>query len=182
MSKETYQAGDQDFSAQLTAIRAQPAGRDFHSRLLHRRRQHRAAGAKARHHGAAAGRRRLGLGQAGRDRRRRDQRLASTRIIIRIRTRIRACRISSRSTKSAFGETPDGLAALGYDAARILCDAIGRASSLSGADIAAELAKTKDFDGVTGKISIDADRNAVKPAVMLEMKDGVPTYVTTIEP
>jgi branched-chain amino acid transport system substrate-binding protein len=80
------------------------------------------------------------------------------------------------------GRTPDGLAALGYDAARIVCDAIGRAPSTSGADIAAELAKTKDFQGVTGKISIDENRNAVKPAVMLEMKDGVPTYVTTIEP
>jgi len=84
--------------------------------------------------------------------------------------------------RERFKGTPDGLAALGYDAARILCDAIGRAKSLSGADIAAELGKTKDFPGVTGKISIDAQRNAVKPAVMLEMKDGVPTYVTTIEP
>ncbi len=54
-----------------------------------------------------------------------------------------------------FEGTPDGLAALGYDAARILCDAIGKAGSLKGADIAAELAKTKDFAGVTGKISID---------------------------
>jgi branched-chain amino acid transport system substrate-binding protein len=84
--------------------------------------------------------------------------------------------------KAKFGETPDGLAALGYDAARILAEAIGRASSLSGADIAAELAKTRDFDGVTGRISIDKDRNAVKPAVILEMKDRAPTYVTTIEP
>ena len=84
--------------------------------------------------------------------------------------------------KAKFGETPDGLAALGYDAARILADAFGRANSTTGADIAAELAKTKDFDGVTGKITIDKDRNAVKPAVMLEMKNGVPTYVTTIEP
>jgi branched-chain amino acid transport system substrate-binding protein len=81
-----------------------------------------------------------------------------------------------------FQGIPDGLAALGYDAARILAEAMGRAKSLSGADIAAELAKTKDFDGVTGKISIDADRNAVKPAVILEMKNGSPTYVTTIEP
>jgi branched-chain amino acid transport system substrate-binding protein len=80
------------------------------------------------------------------------------------------------------GRTPDGLAALGYDAARIVCEAIERAPSTSGADIAAALAKTKDFPGVTGKISIDENRNAVKPAVMLEMKDGVPTYVTTIEP
>ena len=48
--------------------------------------------------------------------------------------------------------------------------------------LAAELAKTKDFDGVTGSISIDADRNAVKPAVILEMKAGKPKYVTTIKP
>ena len=81
-----------------------------------------------------------------------------------------------------FGETPDGLAALGYDAARILAEALKRAKSLSGDDIAAELASTKDFDGVTGKISIDAQRNAVKPAVMLEMLGGTPTYVSTIEP
>jgi branched-chain amino acid transport system substrate-binding protein len=81
-----------------------------------------------------------------------------------------------------FHETPDGLAALGYDAARILCDAIGRAHSTDGAAIAAELARTKDFDGVTGKITIDKGRNAVKPAVMLEMKDGEPKYVSTIQP
>lgn len=81
-----------------------------------------------------------------------------------------------------FKGAPDGLAALGYDAARILCEAIGRAGSTKGDAIAAELAKTKDFDGVTGKISIDNNRNAVKPAVMLEMKDGQPTYVTSISP
>jgi branched-chain amino acid transport system substrate-binding protein len=84
--------------------------------------------------------------------------------------------------KVEFGETPDGLAALGYDAARILFEAMRRAKSLGGDEIAAEMATTKNFDGVTGKISIDADRNAVKPAVMLEMKDGEPTYVSTIEP
>ncbi len=84
--------------------------------------------------------------------------------------------------KEKHNGVPDGLAALGYDAARIVCQAIGRANSVKGADIAAELAKTKDFDGVTGKITIDPDRNAVKPAVMLEMKGGMPKYVTTIAP
>lgn len=87
-----------------------------------------------------------------------------------------------RKYKEKHHETPDGLAALGYDAARILYEAMSRAKSLGGDAIAAELAATKDFDGVTGRISIDAQRNAVKPAVMLEMKDGVPIYVTTIEP
>jgi branched-chain amino acid transport system substrate-binding protein len=57
-----------------------------------------------------------------------------------------------------------------------------RAKSTASDAVAKELAATKDFDGVTGKISIDADRNAVKPAVILEMKDGQPVYVTTIDP
>ena len=37
--------------------------------------------------------------------------------------------------------------------------------------------QTKDFPGVTGKITIDKDRNAVKPAVVLEVKDGKLEYV-----
>lgn len=81
-----------------------------------------------------------------------------------------------------FGGTPDGLAALGYDAGRILFEAMKKAKSLGGDDLAAELAKTKGFDGVTGNISIDKNRNAVKPAVMLEMKDGQPKYVSTVKP
>jgi branched-chain amino acid transport system substrate-binding protein len=87
-----------------------------------------------------------------------------------------------RKYKDKFDETPDGLAALGYDAARILAQAMAQAPSLSGDDIAAALAATRDFDGVTGKISIDAERNAVKPAVILEMKNGEATFVATIEP
>jgi branched-chain amino acid transport system substrate-binding protein len=85
------------------------------------------------------------------------------------------------------GATPDGLAALGYDAARILFAAMERAPSLSGKDLAATIAATKDFAGVTGTISIDENRNARKTAVVLEMKeDGtgqiIPFPVTTIEP
>ena len=80
------------------------------------------------------------------------------------------------------GAVPDGLAALGYDAARILFDAMGRAASLDGKDLAAAIAQTRDFQGVTGVISIDENRNARKPAVVVQMKGGVPTYVTTIEP
>jgi branched-chain amino acid transport system substrate-binding protein len=87
-----------------------------------------------------------------------------------------------RKYKDKFGSTPDSMAALAYDATQVLRDAIQRAGSLSGAAVAAELAKTKEFDGVTGKITIDEHRNAVKPAVILQMKDGVPTYVTTISP
>jgi branched-chain amino acid transport system substrate-binding protein len=81
-----------------------------------------------------------------------------------------------------YGQVPDGLAALGYDAARLLFDAMKRAKTLDGTSLSAAIAATKDFPGVTGTITIDAQRNAKKAAVVLEMKGGVPTYVTTIEP
>ncbi len=84
--------------------------------------------------------------------------------------------------KADYGAIPDGLAALGYDAANLLFQSMKRAKSLSGNDLRDAIAATKDFTGVTGKISIDAERNAVKPAVIVEMKGGIPTYVTTIEP
>jgi branched-chain amino acid transport system substrate-binding protein len=85
------------------------------------------------------------------------------------------------------GAVPESAAALGYDAARILFSAMERAESLSGADLAAALAATRDFPGATGSISIDSQRNARKPAVVLEMRKGrdgriLPTYVTTIAP
>ncbi len=84
--------------------------------------------------------------------------------------------------KADFGSVPDGLAALGYDAANILFDAMGRAKSLGGKDLAAAIAGTKDFKGVTGSITLNAERDAVKPAVMVQMKGGVPVYAATVEP
>ena len=84
--------------------------------------------------------------------------------------------------KKQYNAVPDGLAALGYDAAKLLFEAMQRAPSLDGPTLAKAIADTKNFQGVTGNISIDENRNAVKPAVMLEMKDGEPTYVATIQP
>jgi branched-chain amino acid transport system substrate-binding protein len=84
--------------------------------------------------------------------------------------------------KADYGVVPDGLAALGYDAARLLFDAMGRAPSLDGKTLAAAIAATKGFHGVTGIISMDANRDAKKSAVIVQVKGGVPVYVTTIEP
>lgn len=84
--------------------------------------------------------------------------------------------------KAKYNETPDSLAALGYDAAKILIAAIERAHDLSGKAIRDEIAKTKDFSGVTGKISLNENRDAVKSAVVIQV-DGVNRkYVTTITP
>ena len=81
-----------------------------------------------------------------------------------------------------YKETPDGLAALGYDAAKILAQAMERTSELTSKNIRDEIAKTKDFVGVTGKITINAERNAVKSAVVVQVDGEKRKYVTTISP
>jgi branched-chain amino acid transport system substrate-binding protein len=84
--------------------------------------------------------------------------------------------------RARFNETPDGLAALGYDAANILFAAMERAGSTEPVAVRDALAQTADFPGVTGTITIDAQRNAVKPAVILQVVDGTLKYVETINP
>jgi branched-chain amino acid transport system substrate-binding protein len=84
--------------------------------------------------------------------------------------------------KAKFGQVPDGLAALGYDAANVMFDAMERAPSLGGADLAAAINATKDYPGVTGKITLDERRDAVKKAVVLVIKNGKPAYVTSVVP
>jgi branched-chain amino acid transport system substrate-binding protein len=74
--------------------------------------------------------------------------------------------------KARYGSIPDALAATAYDAAKIMFDAIKRASSLDGKAIRDSLAATKDFPGVTGRVTFNSDRDAVKPIVMIEIKDG----------
>ncbi len=77
---------------------------------------------------------------------------------------------------------PSGLAALGYDAARVLFAAFERAGKTDPAAVRDEIAKTKDFEGVTGKITINDKRNAVKSAVVLKIKDGAARYEATVDP
>ncbi len=84
--------------------------------------------------------------------------------------------------RKAYKDTPSGLAAMGFDAMMVLSDAMKRAKSLSSADIRAALAATKEFQGVTGRISIDQQRNAVKSAVVLKVVNGTFVYDSTIRP
>lgn len=84
--------------------------------------------------------------------------------------------------QTKFGAAPDALAGLGYDAVYVLADAIKRAGSTEGPKIRDAIAATRDFVGVTGTITIDKDRNAVKPAVVLKIAGGKQEYVATIAP
>lgn len=80
------------------------------------------------------------------------------------------------------GEVPDAIAALSYDAALLLVDAIKRAGSARPDSIRAALAATKDFAGVTGSITLDGNRDAIKSAVVLEVRDGKYAYKETVAP
>lgn len=84
--------------------------------------------------------------------------------------------------KSRYGIVPDALAALGYDAMKVLADAIKRAGTTEGPKLKDAINSTKDFVGVTGVITIDKDRNAVKPAVVLKLQNRKYSYVETIHP
>lgn len=74
--------------------------------------------------------------------------------------------------KAKFGDVPDSAAALGYDSGMILFDAIKRANSTDRRAIRDAIAQTKDFIGVTGKITIGPKRDAVKSAVIVGIEDG----------
>jgi branched-chain amino acid transport system substrate-binding protein len=84
--------------------------------------------------------------------------------------------------KARWGETPDAMAALGYDAARVLVDAIRRAGSTESAKLRDAIASTRDFRGVTGRTTLDAKRNATKPLVVLTVKNGKFELVQTVTP
>ncbi len=75
----------------------------------------------------------------------------------------------------------NGLAALGYDAMIVSAAAIRRANSKEGPAVRAALAATRDVEGATGRISIDAERNAVKGAVILEVRENAFRFHRAIE-
>jgi branched-chain amino acid transport system substrate-binding protein len=84
--------------------------------------------------------------------------------------------------QAKYNSTPDAMAALGYDSALVLVDAIKRAGTTEGPKLRDAIAATKDFQGVTGKTTIDSLRNASKSAVILGVKDGKMKMLQTINP
>lgn len=79
-------------------------------------------------------------------------------------------------------KVPDAMAVLGYDAMKLMADAISRAKSTEGAKIRDALASTTNFPGVAGPVTIDANHNAKKSLVVIEIKNGQFTFKTRINP
>jgi branched-chain amino acid transport system substrate-binding protein len=87
--------------------------------------------------------------------------------------------------RAKFGKEPDSIAALAYDAVKVLGDAITRAGTTEGPAVRDALA-VADVAGVTGQLKMDPNRNVSKPAVIQEVTytDGAVKFVyrTTIDP
>ena len=87
--------------------------------------------------------------------------------------------------RAKYGQEPDAIAALAYDAVKVLADAMTRAGSTEGPKVRATLA-TADLPGVTGRLKMNAQRNVDKPAVIQEVTfaNGEVKFVykTTINP
>jgi len=81
-----------------------------------------------------------------------------------------------------YGKDPDAFNALGYDLAYFLADAIERAGEAEPLKIKDALAATKDFQGITGTLSVDEKHNPVKAITIIEMKDGVQTFLKKQQP
>jgi len=84
--------------------------------------------------------------------------------------------------KRYHGKTPDTMAALGYDSALVLADAIKRAGTTDSAKLRDAIAATKNFPAVTGTLTLNENRDPIKSAVIIQIKDGQFKYLETVEP
>jgi branched-chain amino acid transport system substrate-binding protein len=81
-----------------------------------------------------------------------------------------------------YGKDPDAFGALGYDSVQILVEAIKNAGEADPVKVKDALSEIKDFEGVTGKMTIDDQHNPVKAGVIIEFKDGKQVMRTRIQP
>ncbi len=80
------------------------------------------------------------------------------------------------------GRNPDAFAALGYDSVYVLADALRRAGTTEGPLLRDALAATRNFAGVTGATTIDANRDASKPASIIAIRNGRLEFLKTVAP
>lgn len=79
-----------------------------------------------------------------------------------------------------FGYKPDSYAVLGYDSILLLVQAIQKAGSTDAKAIQKQLTETKNFEGISGKISIDEEHNTLSSGVVIQMVDGKRVFLERI--
>lgn len=84
--------------------------------------------------------------------------------------------------QKAYGQKPDVFAALAYDSALLIAQAIKDANSTEPAKVAAALANIKGFKGVSGDVTFNEQHNPIKSAVIIEHVDGKQSFKTKVNP
>ncbi|HHT48937.1 MAG TPA: ABC transporter substrate-binding protein [Firmicutes bacterium] len=87
-----------------------------------------------------------------------------------------------KAYRDEYNKEPAAVAALGYDAYILILDALKRANTTDRVKLRDEIAKTKNFEGAAGIITLDANGDAVKNAVIKVVKAQKFTYLDTIAP
>lgn len=87
-----------------------------------------------------------------------------------------------KAFKAKYNEDADVMAALAYDAVYLMAEAIKNTKEITPENIRIELSKIKDFHGVTGQMSMDENRNAVKSAVVVQVQGQEYKYITSVNP
>lgn len=181
VSEQTFQTGDSDFKGQLTRIRSANPDAIFipayYTEVGLIARQARQLGIKAVLLGGDGwdSPKLFEIGQAAIEGSYFSNHYASESPVV-------ATQEFIKDYKAKYNEAPDGLAAAGFDAAQILLKAIESAPALTPQAIRDELAKTKDFPGATGKISINSERNADKEAFIVKVEGKNLKFITLLAP
>lgn len=86
------------------------------------------------------------------------------------------------SFKEQYDKEPSSFNALAYDAVYMIKQAIEDQGSADSEAITKGLSELKDFEGVTGTMTIDKDHNPEKSAVVLGLQEGVETTAEIVNP
>lgn len=178
----SYNSGDQDFTAQLTSVAAKKPDVIFspgyyaEGALLAK--QARAMGIKAPLLGGDAWEAPELVQIGGKDV---EGLYFSTHYSSEAATRDISKKFVSEYKKK-FNKEPNAFAALGFDSYNTIVDAIEKAGKADSEAINANLHAIKDYEAVTGKITIDQNGNARKSAVILQVKDGKFAFIANVEP
>ncbi|MBZ9633772.1 ABC transporter substrate-binding protein [Clostridium sp. FP1] len=87
-----------------------------------------------------------------------------------------------KAFKAKYNKDADAFNALGYDMVYLLADALKRSGEVDSIKLKDAIASTKDFNAITGKISIDKNHNPVKAITILQMKNGEQTFLKKLSP
>jgi len=83
--------------------------------------------------------------------------------------------------RKRYGDLPDATAVLTYDATSLFLEALKKAGTANGTALR-DAIRTTTFSGVSGTTTFDSNRNPIKSAVIIQVRNGAFKYLTTIQP